>query len=69
MCLPCRNNKNRKNGRDVSPQSRRKKGAVNMPAPQSGSPTYMLDGKQYIVAAIGGDRYSAELPAFRLWRA
>ena len=30
-------------------------GAVYMPAPQSGSPmTYMLNGKQYIVVAIGG---------------
>ena len=30
-------------------------GAVFMPAPQTGSPmTYMLNGKQYIVVAIGG---------------
>ncbi|MGK6319490.1 hypothetical protein ACMGER_08205 [Sphingomonas sp. DT-204] len=43
------------------------KGAVYMPAPQSGSPmTYMLDGRQYIVVAIGGGNYSAELVAFRL---
>lgn len=43
------------------------KGAVYMPAPQSGSPmTYMLKGKQYIVVAIGGGNYSAELVAFRL---
>lgn len=43
------------------------KGAVYMPAPQSGSPmTYMLRGKQYIVVAIGGGNYSAELVAFRL---
>jgi len=42
-------------------------GAVYMPAPQSGSPmTYMLDGKQYIVLAISGGAYSAELLAFRL---
>jgi quinoprotein glucose dehydrogenase len=43
------------------------KGAVYMPAPQSGSPmTYMLRGKQYIVVAIGGGNYSAELVAYRL---
>ncbi|MFD1105325.1 PQQ-binding-like beta-propeller repeat protein [Sphingobium olei] len=43
------------------------KGAVYMPAPQSGSPmTYMLNGRQYIVVAIGGGNYSAELVAFRL---
>ncbi|MBI2150612.1 MAG: pyrroloquinoline quinone-dependent dehydrogenase [Acidobacteria bacterium] len=42
-------------------------GAVYMPAPQTGSPmTYMLNGKQYIVAAIGGSGYTAELLAFRL---
>jgi quinoprotein glucose dehydrogenase len=42
-------------------------GAVFMPAPQSGSPmTYMLNGKQYIVVAISGGNYSAELLAFRL---
>jgi quinoprotein glucose dehydrogenase len=43
------------------------KGAVYMPAPQSGSPmTYRLRGKQYIVVAIGGGNYSAELVAYRL---
>jgi quinoprotein glucose dehydrogenase len=42
-------------------------GAVYMPAPQSGSPmTYMLNGKQYIVIAVSGASYSAELLAFRL---
>jgi quinoprotein glucose dehydrogenase len=42
-------------------------GAVLMPAQQSGSPmTYMLNGKQYIVVAIGGGNYSGELLAFRL---
>jgi len=42
-------------------------GAVYMPAPQSGSPmTYMLNGKQYIVLAISGAGYSAELLALRL---
>ena len=33
-------------------------GAVYMPAPQTGSPmTYMLNGKQYMVLAIGGGNY------------
>ncbi len=42
-------------------------GEVYMPAPQTGSPmTYMLNGKQYIVLAIGGGTYSAELVAFAL---
>jgi quinoprotein glucose dehydrogenase len=42
-------------------------GAVYMPAPQSGSPmTYMQNGKQYIVLAISGAGYSAELIAFKL---
>jgi quinoprotein glucose dehydrogenase len=42
-------------------------GSVYMPAPQSGTPmTYMLNGHQYIVLAIGGGNYSGELVAFRL---
>jgi len=42
-------------------------GAVYMPAPQSGSPmSYMHNGKQYVVVAISGAGYSAELIAFRL---
>jgi len=42
-------------------------GAVFMPAPQTGTPmTYMVDGAQYIVVAIGGSGYEAELRAFRL---
>ncbi len=42
-------------------------GAVLMPAQQTGSPmTYMLNGKQYIVIAIGGGNYPGELMAFRL---
>jgi quinoprotein glucose dehydrogenase len=45
------------------------KGAVYMPAPQSGAPmTYMLKGRQYIVLAISGGSYTAELLAFRLPR-
>lgn len=36
-------------------------GAVWMPAQQSGSPmTYMLDGKQYIVVAVGGGAVSGQ---------
>jgi quinoprotein glucose dehydrogenase len=43
------------------------KGAVYMPAPQSGSPmTYMLAGRQYLVVAVSGGNYSAELLAFKL---
>ena len=43
------------------------KGAVYMPAEQSGSPmTYMLGGKQYIVLAIGGRNFTSEFIAFRL---
>ncbi|MBV8842932.1 MAG: PQQ-binding-like beta-propeller repeat protein [Bryobacterales bacterium] len=42
-------------------------GAVYMPAPQTGSPmTYMLNGKQYIVVAIGSNEYGAEYRAYRL---
>ena len=42
-------------------------GSVYMPAPQSGSPmSYFLNGKQYIVVAVSGGTYSAELLAFRL---
>ena len=42
-------------------------GAVFMPAPQTGTPmTYVVDGAQYIVVAIGGSGYEAELMAFRL---
>jgi quinoprotein glucose dehydrogenase len=44
----------------------REVGAVYMPAPQGGGPmTYSLNGRQYIVVAIGGAGYSAELLAFR----
>lgn len=42
-------------------------GAVFMPAPQTGTPmTYMIDGTQYLIVAIGGSGYEAELVAFRL---
>jgi quinoprotein glucose dehydrogenase len=42
-------------------------GMVPMPAGQTGSPmTYMLDGKQYIVLAIGAAGYPAEYVAYRL---
>jgi quinoprotein glucose dehydrogenase len=42
-------------------------GAVFMPAPQTGSPmTYMQDGKQYVVLAISGAGFPAELIAFKL---
>ena len=42
-------------------------GAVWMPAAQSGDPmTYMVDGRQYIVVAVGGGTYSSEYIAFAL---
>jgi quinoprotein glucose dehydrogenase len=42
-------------------------GAVFMPAGQTGTPmTYTLDGKQYIVVAIGGTGYEAEFVAYKL---
>jgi quinoprotein glucose dehydrogenase len=45
----------------------REVGAVWMPAPQTGSPmTYAVDGKQYIIVAIGGGVYSGEYVAFSL---
>ena len=38
-----------------------------MPAPQSGNPmTYMVDGRQYIVVAVGGGNYTSEYIAFAL---
>ncbi|NOT27797.1 MAG: pyrroloquinoline quinone-dependent dehydrogenase [Acidobacteria bacterium] len=44
-------------------------GAVYLPAPQTGSPmTYMLNGRQYLVVAIGGGAYTAELVVFALPR-
>ena len=42
-------------------------GSVFMPSSQTGSPmTYRVGGVQYIVIAIGGGTYAAELLAFRL---
>lgn len=42
-------------------------GALEIPAPQSGSPmTYMLDGEQYLVIAISGGGFAGELVAFKL---
>jgi quinoprotein glucose dehydrogenase len=42
-------------------------GAVPMPAGQTGSPmTYMLNGKQYIVVAVGAAGFPAEYIAYRL---
>ena len=41
-------------------------GALYMPAPQSGSPmTYMLNGTQYLVVAIGGAGHPGELLVFK----
>ncbi len=45
----------------------REVGAVYLPAQQSGSPmTYSLNGRQYIVVAVGGGNYSGEYIAFSL---
>jgi quinoprotein glucose dehydrogenase len=42
-------------------------GAVWMPAAQSGNPmTYMVDGRQYIMVAVGGGIYTSEYIAFAL---
>jgi quinoprotein glucose dehydrogenase len=49
----------KENGREV--------GAVWMPAQQSGNPmTYMVDGRQYIIVAVGGGTYTSEYIAFAL---
>lgn len=41
--------------------------ALQLPAPQSGSPmTYMQGGKQYLVIAVSGNDYPGELLAYRL---
>ena len=43
------------------------KGAVYMPAGQTGTPmTYMLNGKQYIVVAVAGPGFPGELIAYKL---
>ena len=43
------------------------RGAVYLPAAQTGSPmTYVLDGKQYVVLAVGGGNNEGELIAFTL---
>jgi quinoprotein glucose dehydrogenase len=50
---------NKANGQEV--------GAVFMPSQQTGSPmTYMLNGKQYIVLAVGGGSFPGEYIAYRL---
>jgi quinoprotein glucose dehydrogenase len=42
-------------------------GSVFMPSQQTGSPmTYLHNGKQYVVVAIGGGNYPGELVAYRL---
>lgn len=41
-------------------------GAIELPAPQSGSPmTYSIADEQYLVIAVSGSRYSGELIAFK----
>lgn len=46
------------------------RGAVYLPAPQTGAPmTVMVQGRQHIILAIGGGSYGAELVALRLPKA
>ena len=48
-------------------ESGKEVGEVWMPAAQTGSPmTYMLDGRQYIVVAVGGPGFPGEYLAFAL---
>jgi len=50
-------------------QTGKEVGAVWIPAAQSGSPmTYMVDGRQYIIVAVGGGAYTSEYIAFALPR-
>ena len=42
-------------------------GAVYLPAGESGSAmSYMVDGRQYVIVAIGGGNYPSEYVAFAL---
>jgi len=48
-------------------RSGRELAALQLPAPQSGSPmTYMQDGVQYLVIAVSGNDYPGELIAYRV---
>ena len=48
-------------------QTGKEVGAVWMPAAQSGNPmTYFLDGRQYIVVAVGGGNYTSEYIGYAL---
>ncbi|HMD36780.1 MAG TPA: PQQ-binding-like beta-propeller repeat protein [Vicinamibacterales bacterium] len=48
-------------------QTGKEVGAVWMPAQQSGNPmTYMVDGRQFIIVAVGGGVYTSEYIAFAL---
>jgi quinoprotein glucose dehydrogenase len=43
--------------------------ALQLPAPQSGSPmTYLHDGRQYLVIAVSGNDHPGELLAYALPR-
>ena len=43
------------------------RGAVPIPAAQTGSPmTYAIEDKQFLVLAVGGGNYQGELIAFAL---
>ena len=48
-------------------RSGRELAALQLPAPQSGSPmTYMLNGRQFLVIAVSGNDYPGELIAYTL---
>ncbi len=48
-------------------QTGKEVGTVWMPAQQSGNPmTYMLDGRQFIIVAVGGGTYTGEYVAYAL---
>jgi quinoprotein glucose dehydrogenase len=51
-------------------RSGRELAALQLPAPQSGSPmTYMLNGRQFLVIAVSGNDYPGELIAYALRQA
>ena len=53
--------------RDYDKATGKEVGAVFMPTGQTGSPmTYMVNGKQYIVIAIGAPNFPGELVAYKL---
>jgi quinoprotein glucose dehydrogenase len=53
--------------RDYDQRRGRELAALQLPAPQSGSPmTYMQGGRQYLVIAVSANDYPGELIAYAL---